>query len=98
LDFLLADMDTPLFELALPLVLITVVPTSSSSSLPLPFLDFLAYVRMQVKLELVEGARVSGREATIELDAGQGARCTAALQSVKLARPEVNSTDIIVWD
>jgi hypothetical protein len=53
---------------------------------------------MQVKLELVEGARVSGREATIELDAGQGARCTAALQSVKLARPEVNSTDIIVWD
>lgn len=52
---------------------------------------------MQVKLELVDGTRGSGREATIELDAGQGARRTAALQSVKLARPEVDRTDIIVW-
>jgi hypothetical protein len=50
---------------------------------------------MQVKLELVDGTRGSGR--TIELDAGQGARRTAALQSVKLARPEVDRTDIIVW-
>lgn len=73
LDFLLADIDTPAFELPLPLVLITVVP-SSSSSLFLPFLDFFAYDRMEIVVELLEGTWGSGREARMKLGAKDGAR------------------------